>query len=94
MAPRTVAISNVVDTEDSTAPATAGALSAGSAVARWPITPIVSVLEIKPDAIPAKGKPIRGPNTRSAIWPAALTAITKRVNFQIVRRLTASNGPI
>lgn len=57
------------------------------------MAPMVSVLEMKPDAKPASGSPRRGPNSRKATWPAALTAITSTVNFQTVRRFRARNGP-
>ncbi len=46
-----------VATDDSTAPATAGFINAGSSFARVPMAPMVALLETKPEARPASGSP-------------------------------------
>ena len=46
-----------VATDDSTAPATAGFINAGSSFARVPMAPMVALLETKPEARPASGRP-------------------------------------
>jgi len=56
----------IVEKLESTAPATAEPSNAGISRERWPIALIVAILEIKPETIPTKGKPIRPPIIRKA----------------------------
>ena len=84
----------MVDSVDSTAPATAGRSSSGARKARSPMAPMVAMLDTKPDAKPATGRPKRGPSRRSAMWPAAPIDIIRTTMVQMVRGLMASKGPM
>ena len=61
VAARTIAIWTIVAIVDNTAAATAAARTSVVFAARAAIAPIVAVLEMKPDARPAIGRPNTGP---------------------------------
>ena len=82
-------ISTMVATVESAAPATAAVMMPGVFRTRVPMAPIVAVLEMKPDAKPAIGRPKRAPSSRMRMYPAALIAITRMTTIQIERGLSA-----
>ena len=80
----------MVATVESAAPATAAVMMPGFFRTRVPMAPMVAVLEMKPDASPAIGRPKRAPSRRMRMYPAALIAITSMTTIQIERGLSAS----
>src|SRR4029077_7724727 len=92
--PRTSAIWMIVAIVDNTAAAAAAVRISAVFAARAPIAAIVAVLEMKPDARPAIGRPTRGPRVRIATWPAAPMAMTRITRIQIERGFNASDGAI
>jgi hypothetical protein len=51
------------------------------------------VLDTKPEASPAIGKPKPGPSSRIAIYPPALMDIIRITILQMMRGLMAPYGP-
>ena len=88
----TIPICTMVLTFEAMAPLALAVASAGRRRARAPIPPIVAVLDTKPPASPASNSPARGPNARSATWPAALIAITSTASSHSLRRLRTCQG--
>jgi hypothetical protein len=54
---------------------------------------MVAALDTKPEERPVMGSPIRGPITRSEMYPVALMDIMRIKIFQIVRGFKALKGP-